>query len=144
MSVLTFGLYLVYWFYKNWKAIKLQEKEYLHPLWRAWFSVIYSYSLFKRILGSSEKQGYKDAYGAKTLYFTYVLGTLLTWMDDDIVVLTGLVVWLFPIYIIQQAIEFNNFKINPDTYKKDYHMSGKAIGIFVVILIVLCIFLSIP
>lgn len=118
MTVLTLGIYPIYWFYKNWKAIKIQENENLHPLWRAWFWGIYSYSLFKRILDSSEKQGYNDTYGAATLYVTFILGVLLTGADDDNVILTGVVILLFPVYIIQQAIEFNNSKIKPDLNKK--------------------------
>lgn len=119
MTVLTFGIYPIYWFYKNWKAIKIQEEEDLHPIWRAWLWVIYGYSLFKRILDSSEKQGYNDAYGATTLYLISILGLLLTEADDDNLILIGVIILFFPIYIIQQAIEFNNSKINPDLNKKD-------------------------
>ena len=119
----SFGIYPIYWFYKNWKAIKTQEKEDIHPLWRGWLFGIYSYSLFKRILSSAEKQGYQIKFSAGTLYVSFILGGVLANHDVNTVgsiTLIGIAMICLPIYSIQKAIEFNNSKINPGSYKKDY------------------------
>ena len=47
MSVCTFSLYEVYWFYKNWQRIA--ERELVWPLARAIFAVFYCYPCFARI-----------------------------------------------------------------------------------------------
>ena len=62
MSLCTFGVYEMYWFYRNWQAIRQREAleltrswNSISPLWRTIFSVFYCYSCFARI----------DRYGAK-------------------------------------------------------------------------------
>jgi len=49
MSVCTFGIYQIYWFYKNWKLIKERTGQKIWPFWRAVFSPIWAYSCFKEI-----------------------------------------------------------------------------------------------
>lgn len=49
MSVCTFTLYELYWFYKNWQRIAERERAILWPLARAVFAVVYCYPCFARI-----------------------------------------------------------------------------------------------
>jgi len=49
MSLVTFGLYEIFWFYKNWQLIKLREHSEIRPFWRAFFAIFYCYTLFKHI-----------------------------------------------------------------------------------------------
>lgn len=49
MSVCTFNLYQVYWFYKNWQRIAERERAMVWPLARAMFAVIYCYPFFARV-----------------------------------------------------------------------------------------------
>jgi hypothetical protein len=49
MSIVTFGIYELYWFYKNWKLIKQRTGDNIMPFWRAFFGVIFCYSCFKEI-----------------------------------------------------------------------------------------------
>jgi hypothetical protein len=49
MSVCTFNLYDVYWFYKNWQQISDREQENVWPLMRAIFAVFYCYPCFARM-----------------------------------------------------------------------------------------------
>lgn len=49
MSVCTFGVYEVYWFYKNWQLIKTRREPYIMPFWRAIFAVFFCYQCFSRI-----------------------------------------------------------------------------------------------
>ena len=49
MSICTFGIYEVYWFYKNWKLIKERTGQKISPFWRAVFSPLWAYSCFKEI-----------------------------------------------------------------------------------------------
>src|SRR6185437_9327435 len=49
MSIATFGLYQLYWFYMNWKLIKERESTDIQPFWRAVFAVFFCYQCFSRI-----------------------------------------------------------------------------------------------
>ncbi|HTE58579.1 MAG TPA: hypothetical protein VK694_07630 [Verrucomicrobiae bacterium] len=49
LSAITFNLYEIYWFYKNWQAIKEAEHSDIRLVWRAIFAVFFVNSLFKKI-----------------------------------------------------------------------------------------------
>jgi len=49
LSVATFGVYEVYWFYKQWKSFKVERELKVSPVARAIFAGIMSYSLFKEV-----------------------------------------------------------------------------------------------
>ena len=50
MSITTFSLYCLYWLYRNFKVMRDTENPKIMPFWRAFFSVIWSYSAFNAIL----------------------------------------------------------------------------------------------
>ena len=49
MVILTAGLYLVYWNFKQWKCIQQQDQSGIFPILRAIFSPLFIYALFQRI-----------------------------------------------------------------------------------------------
>lgn len=59
MSVVTFGLYQMFWFYKNWRIVKLQTSTRIMPFWRAFFGYFFCYSLFILIRRVAVRQGIK-------------------------------------------------------------------------------------
>jgi hypothetical protein len=49
LSLCSFGLYELYWLYRNWKLEKARTREDMWPFWRAFFGPLWAYSLFSRI-----------------------------------------------------------------------------------------------
>jgi hypothetical protein len=49
MSIVSFGLYQVYWMYRNWRYVQIRDKRPLRPSWRGVFGVFYCHSLLNRI-----------------------------------------------------------------------------------------------
>jgi hypothetical protein len=49
LSICTFNLYMVYWFYMNWRRIRTREQSRAIPFQRALFAPIFCYQTFKRI-----------------------------------------------------------------------------------------------
>lgn len=49
MIVVTLGLYVIWWFYRNWRAVQRQEGRRRAPVWRSIFSFLFAYGLFKAI-----------------------------------------------------------------------------------------------
>jgi hypothetical protein len=49
LSVCTFGIYDLYWFYRNWKLIRSHDEPQISPFWRAFFAVFFCYPCFVRI-----------------------------------------------------------------------------------------------
>lgn len=46
LSLITFGLYEIVWFYKYWKTIKDSNGEKISPFWRALFAGFSGFWLF--------------------------------------------------------------------------------------------------
>ena len=115
LSVLTIGLYEIYWFYRNWKALKGIDPEVKHPFWRAVFTVFYCYSLFKKVLGAAKKLNYKGAYNPGPLATTYIILLLIGdgWgrasnldKDTDITLMIVSLLSFVPLLYIQRALNF--------------------------------------
>ncbi|PFH11770.1 hypothetical protein BCF11_4228 [Collimonas sp. PA-H2] len=49
MSIFTAGIYEIYWFYRNWRIIKIRENSNIAPGVRSVFSVFFCYQCFSRI-----------------------------------------------------------------------------------------------
>ena len=49
MSICTFSLYQLYWFYQHWKRIAARERGAISPVARTIFSVVFCYPCFARI-----------------------------------------------------------------------------------------------
>jgi hypothetical protein len=49
MSICTFTLYQLYWFYQHWKRIAARERSTISPVARTIFTVVFCYSCFARI-----------------------------------------------------------------------------------------------
>jgi hypothetical protein len=56
MSFGTFGIYDLYWFYKNWCHIKQKNNLNIMPFWRAFFAPLWSYSAFTHIQNEINKK----------------------------------------------------------------------------------------
>ena len=48
LSLTTFGIYELFWFYKNWRLIRERE-GHLSPFWRTVFAYFFCYEMFKHI-----------------------------------------------------------------------------------------------
>ncbi len=49
LSLISLGLYFVFWFYKNWEYVKYRERSTILPWGRAVFCTFWYYSLYKSI-----------------------------------------------------------------------------------------------
>ena len=49
MSVISLGIFISYWVYKNWRFIKERDGLDISPFWRGWFAIFNFHSLLKYI-----------------------------------------------------------------------------------------------
>lgn len=97
MSLFTFGLYEVYWFYKNWQYFKLREKENISPFWRAIFGIFFCHSLFSEIREWQKELGKGDM-PAGWLAAGWIITTLLCKLPDPFWLISmGSVFFLVPV-----------------------------------------------
>ncbi|MCK5179252.1 MAG: hypothetical protein KAR32_06945 [Candidatus Omnitrophica bacterium] len=111
MSLLTFGVYDVYWFYRNWRAIKVQEDKKISPFWRAVFCVIFCYTLFKRIINSAVEKGYKGVHSPGELALLYIAFVIVASRAPSPYDMIGIFSFI-PIIYMNNAIRFRNVAID--------------------------------
>ena len=49
MSIFSFGIYEIYWIYKNWRYAKERDGLDIMPFWRGWFGIFHCHSLMRFI-----------------------------------------------------------------------------------------------
>lgn len=78
LSLATFGLYPLYWFWRHWKLHKIDRKLDIWPVPRAVFSIFFAHSLNKeidhRITRNGERHRWSPGMWA-TLYVVAVIGS---------------------------------------------------------------------
>lgn len=73
MSLTTFGLYTVYWFYQNWMIIRDREHSDISPFWRAFFSPLWTFSMGTRLAEQAKAQNVPITLPVATLGILYLL-----------------------------------------------------------------------
>jgi len=85
LYILSFGLYGVYWFYKNWKLQQPAMDKKIYPVWRAIFSIFFTHSLFKRINLQASHLKDEHRFNANTLATFFVVTIIASNILDRLV-----------------------------------------------------------
>lgn len=135
-SILTLGLYELYWFYRNWQAVKKAEGTDISPLWRTLLSIFYCHPLFKRVAAAAREHDYPNLFSAKWVAAAYILILLaanaLGNVDTDEVGFNLL--WLavtlssfIPLLTVQGAINFLRKKMQGPSVLKSGFSTGEVV-----------------
>ena len=84
LYLLSFGLYGIYWFYRNWKLQQPVMDKKIYPLWRAIFSIFFTHALFRRINRRAARLEGNHRFKANTLATFYVVAILASHMIDRV------------------------------------------------------------
>lgn len=127
LYIFSFGLYGVYWFYKNWKLQQPTMDKKIFPLLRAIFSIFFTHSLFNRINRSAEHLEQKHKFNANLLATFFVVAvvvgnlldriavniSLLENLSDNTLIITSLIIFLLSAYPLA-AVQATVNRINND------------------------------
>ncbi len=106
MSLATFGLYLIYWLYRNWKAEQARSGDNIAPLARAVFAVLFFHSLAARVALRSEAEGLSPRFSPVLLTTVFVVLALSPRLPDPWWLLSlGTAVPVLPIQRALQALD---------------------------------------
>lgn len=81
-SLITVGIYDIYWFYKNWVAVRDSTGKKLSPFWRTVFTIFYIYPLFRVMNLQAKRYGY-DGQSPGLLAAGYVLVPYISVIGDS-------------------------------------------------------------
>jgi hypothetical protein len=82
MSIVTFGMYPIYWSFKNWQRIRDGSREDLSPFWRAFWAPLWGFALFERIHEAAERKRLSVGWSAGWMGFFYLLLSVLWRLPD--------------------------------------------------------------
>jgi len=130
----TFGLYRIYWFYKNWSLVKERTGDDIQPASRSIFAVFFVYQLFQLIKESAQLNNVACSWSPGVLATGYILISLARALRGVYTLIGFLNV--FPLVAVQGTINEINAKVAP-TADKNEHFSAKNIAAMIVGLIFL-------
>ena len=90
LYILSFGLYGVYWFYKNWTLQQARMDKKIFPLMRAIFSIFFTHSLFRRIKHSAHNLEKKHSFNANLMATLFVVAVVISNLLDRVSVNSGM------------------------------------------------------
>lgn len=102
----TFGLYKVYWFYKNWSRYKAGSQEDMWPVMRGIFSIFFTHSLFRNVNETIGREGSAHAWDPEILATFYVIAQIGMAVMDRLPKFTDHIVVPLEIFVMLPLIGF--------------------------------------
>lgn len=130
LSILSFSIYELVWFYRNWKFFKEKEKLDISPFWRAWFAIFFINSLFKKMLEYAKKEGYNENYSSGWMTFFWIILILCARAKSFVFLLS-----IFTVLPLLSPLAAINFYYN----KKEQNCIKRPFKWWHILLIILCV-----
>lgn len=88
LYIASFGMYSIYWFYKNWQLQQTSMGKKISPVWRSIFSIFFTHALFRRIDQQAARLDKKHRFSANTLATLFVAAIIASNVLDQLTQLT--------------------------------------------------------
>lgn len=135
LSLFTLNIYSIYWFYKQWRAIRLStNNKRIYPALSGIFQFFTSYYLFKRVSDASTSVGYKHFISGSNVASLYMVILLISnalgryepgnQTGDAIILLALTALSLIAsaiLFKVQKAINFYELNLEPDLAIRKYY-----------------------
>ena len=147
MSLLTVGIYDIYWLYKNYSFLKNRYGLKIDPMGRALFSILYFYDLFKRIHDDSYANNIKfPQFSESFIGLIFYLGVILQFISSYAIGETdyAILIWVFlgmQIFAIMQVQSYINDVISLEYPYMDYYGWSKGHIILIVLSLIYWIYI---
>ncbi len=82
LNIITFGIYTVWWMFKSWRFFEEKRGADVIPVLRAFFCIIFTYSLFEHIQQYARRVGYHNSFSSTGLFVLFILLNLTGQFPD--------------------------------------------------------------
>ncbi len=143
LTLITFGLYLIWWFYKYWKVIALKSGKKLSPVWRSIFDAYSCFWLFPILEKYIKKHNIKICKGTTLASIYCTICLLLSFLEklDGNNLLYLLIFCCAPIIpaIIQSKINWINKTHYPKAPKNGWGIANTLFAIPFTLWFLICL-----
>jgi hypothetical protein len=136
LSIVTFGIYELYWFYQNWRYIRERDRSDIRPFWRMVFSPIWCFSLCKDVNAHGGSISTGAAIGVAAGYFLISAFARL----PDPWWLTGLLSFVPLLLVLAQIDALNRARGARSEYHSRFKAAHVAISVFGALLLAMVVF----
>jgi hypothetical protein len=107
LSIVTLGLYEIWWMYKAWKDYQQKVDHNIMPAARAIFSIIFMYPLLNWIKQSAQRHGYPNDYNAGLLFGGFFIANFMARLPDPfwLISIASFVFFISPVLAYNYALE---------------------------------------
>jgi len=115
LSIVTIGLYELWWIYKSWRFFQAKEKSEIMPAIRTVFSIIFLIPLFNKILKLAKRNGYKHVYVSVFLFVGILITNLLVLLPTpfSLIAIISFVFLIPPFKALNFAVDYcEGFTVN--------------------------------
>ncbi len=123
LCIASFGIYEFYWFFNNWKLLKERKNLDIYQFWRAFFGVLFAYSLFKKIFSLAKEKGYDEQPSAGLITFSFIVLSIL-WCLGNPYWLISLLSFI-PLIPVLNAVNFFWEQEQPNPSKRTQFSRGE-------------------
>ncbi|MEO6133430.1 MAG: hypothetical protein ABIQ02_16435 [Saprospiraceae bacterium] len=95
LSIITFGLYPIWWIYKSWCTFRDREDFKINPALRTIFSIFYLYGLFVRIRRLANKYVYDKTFSPILLFGMIIILEGLSYLPSPFFLISLLSIFCF-------------------------------------------------
>lgn len=100
LFVMTFGVYRLYWFYKNWSLYRQKNIVKIMPVMCAIFAIFFTHSLFQKVGKRLKERDPNYCWPGNTLATVYVIGLFIENFSDRLLEESVSAVVLFSVLIV--------------------------------------------
>ena len=153
LSIVTFGVYEIYWFYRNWKYLKIHKNLDISPGWRTAgffvpiYGIVLAYRQLRDIRDFSKEAGIVKTYSPGWILFEWLIFSALWKSPYPFFFFSLLSVW--PLAIVQGVLNFYWRKQQPQLMERTKFSGGQITllvigGIYWVLVLIVLIGTFIP
>ena len=149
LSIATLGIYEIYWFYRNWKQLKIHKNLNISPGWRTVglfvpiYGIVLAYRQLRDIRDFSRKACIVKTYSPGWILFSWLIFTALWELPDPFWFLSFMSVW--PLTVVQCILNSYWAKEQQGYLEKTKFSGGQiallVIGGIILILVVISTFI---
>jgi hypothetical protein len=137
MYFVTFGLFGIHWFYRQWDYIRREHGRSFNPALRAVLAGVFAYPLFKGVRLRAEAAGGNCRWSPGLLYIVLIATSL-----------SGAIFWpvaflsVVPLFVVQRSINKLNDLILVENHYSKLNAFGIALGSILLLLAVVGSFMT--